>query len=104
MSMLDRAYCRDIPPGVNTEDVPETLILSSFQTYVYSCLPGYFSEDLMAVTCLPNGSLSMDYGPNCTGKWQRVNKLSKDIKYVISLITTLCSTQKQNKSILLTAL
>ena len=79
MSMLDRAYCRDIPPGVNTEDVPETLILSSFQTYVYSCLPGYFSEDLMSVTCLPGGSLSMDYGPNCTGKWQRVNEFFGNI-------------------------
>ena len=99
--MIDQVYCREIPPGVNTTDVPETLILSAFQTYIYSCLPGYFSDDLLAVTCLPNGSLSMDYGPNCTGKGQRVNKLSKDIRYVISVINALCSTQ--NKSILLTA-
>ena len=52
--------------GVNTE-TPTVRVLYQ-DTYNYSCLTGYETNDNITTECLADGSLSLDSSPNCTSK------------------------------------
>ena len=56
--------------GINTLAIPDYLEggLSYLQTYTYSCLEGFTTNDDICVVCLPNKTLSLLKPPNCTGK------------------------------------
>lgn len=59
----------DAPPnGYNTVPVPGDLTLYYLDVYTYACEEGYMTEDELCTVCLPDGSLSIPYPPNCTGK------------------------------------
>ena len=56
-----------IPPnGVETEIPIHNLTYPD--TYNYSCLTGYETNDDITTECLSNGSLSLDSPPNCTSE------------------------------------
>ena len=50
-----------------TSYVPENLTLNALESYTYSCIDGYATDDDLCTVCLPNGGLSIP-PPNCTGK------------------------------------
>ena len=57
----------NLEDGENTESLPNA-ILNCGQSYTYSCLPGYESNDTRTVVCTSEGSLSQS-APNCTSKF-----------------------------------
>ena len=52
--------------GSNTETPTVSLLYQD--TYNYSCLTGYETNDNITTECLADGSLSLDSSPNCTSK------------------------------------
>lgn len=61
--------------GTNTYPVPNDLIMYSLDTYIYSCMEGYTTDDQLYTVCRPDGSLSLVEPPNCTGKTDNYNFL-----------------------------
>ena len=59
--------CGAPPNGTNTQAVPQVSLLYQ-DTYNYSCLTGYETNDVITTECLSNGSLSLDSPPTCTSK------------------------------------
>ena len=55
-----------------TSYVPENLTLNALESYTYSCIDGYATDDNLCTVCLSNGALSSP-PPNCTGKWKWLN-------------------------------
>ena len=53
--------------GAFTEDVPADLNLAYLETYTYSCLEGYVTDNELVVVCQPDGKLSAP-APNCSGE------------------------------------
>ena len=62
--------CPRPEPGINTDDVPDSLSggLDYLETYTYSCMEGYTTTDDLCTVCQPDGTLSLTKPPNCTGK------------------------------------
>ena len=52
--------------GGNTETPTVSLLYQD--TYNYSCLTGYETNDDITTECLADGSLSLDSPPTCTSK------------------------------------
>ena len=54
--------------GTNTQLVPQ-VSLSYQDTYNYSCLTGYETNDDITTECLANGSMSLDGAPACSSEY-----------------------------------
>ena len=54
--------------GAFTEDVPADLNLTYLDTYTYSCMEGYVTDDELVVVCQSDGELST-CSPNCSGEF-----------------------------------
>ena len=65
--------CPPVPSGMYTSYVPENLTLNALESYTYSCIDGYATDDDLCTVCLSNGSLSIP-PPSCSGKWSTVYK------------------------------
>ena len=52
--------------GGNTETPTVSLLYQD--TYNYSCLTGYKTNYAITTECLADGSLSLDFPPNCISK------------------------------------
>ena len=61
------APCGIPPNGTNTQPVPQVSLLYQ-DTYNYSCLAGYETNDNITTECLADGSWSLESLPNCTSK------------------------------------
>ena len=62
--------CEAPEPGSNTNPIPNDMVqlgMRYLETYTYSCLPGFETSDDVCTVCLPNGMLSLEATPNCTG-------------------------------------
>ena len=69
---LAEIVCGIPKDGVNTTAVIVTEPLTVGQTYTYSCISGYRSDDTLTVLCKQNGQFSSD-GPTCYPKgWSSV--------------------------------
>ena len=57
------------PPkdGVGTVPVPRNQTFSYPDIYIYSCQPGFKTEDNPATLCQPDGNWSTTNPPNCSG-------------------------------------
>ena len=53
--------------GSNTETPTVSLLYQD--TYNYSCLTGYDTNDVITTECLADGSMSLDSPPFCTSKY-----------------------------------
>ena len=55
--------------GTNTEPVPadKESSMGYLESYTYSCMEGYKTNDTLCTVCLPDGSLSSP-APNCGRK------------------------------------
>ena len=63
--------CEAPQAGGNTELIPSEIAqsgLAYLETYTYTCLSGYETEDELCTVCMPNGMLSLEYSPNCTSE------------------------------------
>ena len=58
--------CPPVPPGMYTSYVPENLTLNALESYTYSCIDGFTTDDDLCTVCLSNGSLSIP-PPSCSG-------------------------------------
>ena len=65
-SFFAAIICGVPPTGGNTETPTVSLLYQD--TYNYSCLTGYETNDNITTECLADGSLSLDSSPNCTSK------------------------------------
>ena len=65
--------CPSVQPGMYTSYVPENLTLNALESYTYSCIDGFTTDDDLCTVCLSNGSLSIP-PPSCSGKWSTVYK------------------------------
>ena len=52
------------PKGIGTQDTAPANLLYQ-DTYNYSCLPGYETNDDITTECLANGSFSLEITPTC---------------------------------------
>lgn len=59
-----------LPESDTTLPVPEEkkLGLRHLETYSYSCIEGYRTDDELCAVCQADGSFSLEVAPNCTGK------------------------------------
>ena len=55
--------------GINTQTIPQVNLLHQ-DTYNYSCLAGYETNDNITTECQADGSWSVESSPNCTSKLQ----------------------------------
>ena len=70
--------CGIPPTGINTRSVPQVQLL--FQdTYNYSCVTGYETNDDITTECLANGSLSLANLPNCKSELKLTYSFSLNI-------------------------
>ena len=60
-------HCERPKDGLNTVKVDETLNMTHSDVYVYTCLPGYATDDDVLTLCRADGSLSLESPPNCSG-------------------------------------
>ena len=65
--------------GDNTET--PTVSLLHQDTYYYSCLTGYWTNDSITTECLADGSLSLDSPPNCTSKYSFTTIIDSQVSY-----------------------
>ena len=57
--------CGTPPDGNNTVMMPFGLVLAYLDTYTYTCLEGYSTDDELCTVCLPDGTLSLAEPPIC---------------------------------------
>ena len=59
--------CGIPPDGINTQTIPHVNLFYQ-DTYNYSCLSGYETNDNITTECLADGSWSVESPTNCTSK------------------------------------
>ena len=66
MTSLLAISCGRLTKGINTVEPKRRL--SYPETYNYTCITGYVTNDTTTIQCLVNGSLSLANPPTCTSK------------------------------------
>ena len=57
--------CGAPPNGINTVEISPDVTLFYKESYNYSCLEGYDTDEEVITTCLGDSSLSLDPPPTC---------------------------------------
>ena len=57
-----------VPPAGDNTNVPSDSLLYQ-DSYEYTCLDGYETNDTVTTNCLADRSLSLANPPNCTSEW-----------------------------------
>lgn len=65
--MILEIACGKPLDGTNTYPIPENLAMYYLDTYTYSCMEGYTTDDELYTVCQPDGTLSLADLPTCTG-------------------------------------
>ena len=66
---LVEVFCGTPPHGLYTE-IPQT-VLMYLDTYNYSCMDGYWTNDPILTQCQADGTFSLNNPPVCTSKLLR---------------------------------
>ena len=63
--------CPAPKPGINTVEIPDVVLdgLFHLESYTYSCIDGFVTNDDLCTVCLQDGMLSLDKAPLCEGKY-----------------------------------
>ena len=79
------ATCSIPENGEFTEDVPADLNLAYLDTYTYSCIEGYTTDDELVVVCQSDCELSAP-PPNCSGQLAKFKSLHLEYQNECRLI------------------